>query len=387
MTPTDKIYGRVVQVRKVSRKLAFLVLSMNGSFVDCLYTKDHSVHVGDYLIASGTMQPKPNYALKEEGVKEEEFAIKEIEVLKRPLASSELMMDAVVPERVEALRVRTLINSAINEFYLGRGFTPVQSPAIVGNWAESRTGAFPVKFYDESAYLTISRMIHHQIIQSLGYGNIYEVGQLFRTSDKTSRKKLAEFTNIIIGVTNGTAEDLIRNFTQMIEHFHTCIKNADIKYLKFPDRIVFNHITYAELLERAGVTSITGHQLPKQVRCYLDAQFESFVWVTGFPEHTRPFFVKSVNGTCDDCQLWFKGRNFLAAGGVRETDYDVICSKINKEGKELSRYDFYLNAVRMGLPPVANLDLGIERFLANFFEDCNPADFTFFPRYEGRLVP
>lgn len=320
-------------------------------------------------------------------MEDEEFAIKEIEVLKRPLASSELMTDAVMPERVEALRVRTLINSAIHEFYLGRSFTPVQSPAIVGNWAESRTGAFPVKFYDESAYLTISRMIHHQIIQSLGYGNIYEVGQLFRTSDKTSRKKLAEFTNIIIGVTNGTAEDLIRNFTQMIEHFHTCIKNADIKYLKFPDKIVFDHITYAELLERAGVTSITGHQLPKQVRRYLDAQFESFVWVTGFPEHTRPFFVKSVNGTCDDCQLWFKGRNFLAAGGVRETDYDVICSKIKKEGKELSRYDFYLDAVRMGLPPVANLDLGIERFLANFFEDCNPADFTFFPRFEGRLVP
>lgn len=64
VTTTDKIYGGVVQVRKVSRKLAFLVVGMNGRFVDCLYTKDHSIHVGDYLIASGTMQPKPHYAQK-----------------------------------------------------------------------------------------------------------------------------------------------------------------------------------------------------------------------------------------------------------------------------------------------------------------------------------
>jgi aspartyl-tRNA synthetase len=294
---------------------------------------------------------------------------------------------ALNPRQIEAMRVRTIVNRHLHTFYLERGFLPVQSPAIVGDWAESRTGAFPVDFYGERAFLTLSRMIHHQIIQSLGYGRIYEIGQIFRTSDATSRKKLAEFTNVIIGVTRGGAVDLIDQFTQMIESLYAVIQNADLTHLAFPKTISFETITYRDLLAKAGVDAITGHQLPKKVRRYLNDTYPSFVWVTGFPEHTRPFFVRSIDGVCDDAQLWFKGRNFLAAGGARESDLDIILRKIRNEGKEPERYEFYLNALRMGLPPVANIDLGIERFLANFFDDCTPADFTFFPRYEGLLTP
>lgn len=390
---SEEVAGRVVKVRKVGSKLVFFDVSTNGSIVQCVFEESNGnlipdVRKGDYLVAEGKTKDKPQSSQRRAGELSQEFAVNALVKISRPEGHSEILEYATDVTRIEALRARSIANAVIPSFLVSKGFIPVTSPSIVGDWAEGNTGPFPVKFYDHpNAYLTLSTMVHHQIMQTMGYHNIFEMPKLFRKNTLASGKKLSEFTNVVIGQTRGTIDDLTAQFSDMIAMLHREFLKTNFAKLKFPETVQFEKISHDELLKCVGLSDYKGHQFPQKVREYIDSNFKSFLWVTGFPQRTRPFFVKSVNGVCDDAQLWFQGKNFLAAGGVREIDPDVVLGKIIGEGKDPLRYEFYLSALKMGAPEMANMDIGLERFLANFFDDRKPADFTFFPRFEGRLVP
>lgn len=377
------VRGRVIKVRRVSKNLAFALISSDGQVVDCVCQLNQRLAAGDYVLADGLFRQKPSSQNPTGDA--QEFAIEQLQII----ASSPVgTVPSFAPRsiyRIEALRARTMVEATLHRHFSRLGYTLVRTPSIVGRWADGQTGAFPVRFYEEEGYLSISRMIHHQMIQTLGYDKIYEIASLFRADDATSRKRLAEFTNIVIGGIFGVPA-LIEVVCDMIRTIHGALVAAGFRELSVPAEVRFEVVTYDDLLARAGGVTVSGHQLPKAVRSYLDHNFRSFVWVTGFPETMRPFFVRSNDGICEDCQLWFRGQNFLAAGGVRETDAKRVAQKIENEGKESARYAFYLEALRSGLPPIANIDLGLERFLANFL-GMDPGDFTFFPRYEGSLSP
>jgi|GEM_PF-5452732 len=393
MSRYNNIAGRIVKVRKLGAKLNFLELSSNGHITECIYAVSNDedscdLKRGDYLVAQGCLQDKPQKAQRIANKLSQEFAIHAVLSHFRPVENSAFLEESLDRKRIESLRARSIANDIVPSFFINRGFTHVTSPTIVGDWAESDTGPFPVKFYEhDKAYLTLSTMVHHQMMQTMGYHNIFEMPKLFRKNTLASGKKLSEFTNIVMGQTEAQIGDLIDNFSDMIIGLHDKYLNADFKNIRCPDTIHFDRIDHDSLLKKSGIDSYKGHQFPQTVRHYINKNFSSFLWVTGFPQHTRPFFVKSHEGKCDDAQLWFQGKNFLAAGGVREIDPDIVLKKIIAEGKDPIRYEFYLSALKMGAPAMANMDMGVERFLGNFFDGTKSADFTFFPRYEGRLVP
>ena len=378
----SKISGRVVGLRKLNKNLAFIELNNGAELLDCVYENLGELpSKGDYLVVEGQWRKKQHR-------KELEFGInKVVHAVKLGKVSNDFA-ELMLPARTEALTIRTAVNRALQTFFIDRKFAPVQSPALVGNWVEGQTRAFDVQYHgNETAYLSISTILHHQMIQALGYDKIYEVTKGFRRENGSSKKKLSEYTNVVAGIIDGKSSDLITLFSDLLTSVHREIRQIDPKHNVFPEQISFDTIKFVDLVKESGLKELTGHQLPNEVRSFMNENFSNFVWITGFPEHTRPFYVKSEAGECRDCQLWYKGKNYIAAGGEIETNRVTVAQKILNEGKDVKKFEFHLAALEVGLPPLANIDMGIERLLGTWAKNSRPADFTFFPRYSGHLSP
>lgn len=282
-----------------------------------------------------------------------------------------------------ALRTRAILESAARGELEGRGFIPVRSPGIVGDWVRGQTGAFELTYYGNAAFLTISNMLCHQMLLGSGFSRVYELGPIYREEHPSSRHRLAEFTILDIGMSFAGIDQLFQVVEATLDAICVAVAafRPDILVPDVPSPIP--RIEHAELLGAAGLEATSGSQLPVAARRWLAEEFPGFVWVVGFPEHTRPFFVRAVDGTCVDGQLWYQGRIYLAAGGERETNLDEIRRRIKSEGKDIGQYDFFMEHLGAGLPPSVGIGMGIERFLAAVITGA-AVDYAAFPHLVGR---
>jgi aspartyl-tRNA synthetase len=315
-----------------------------------------------------------------------EIKAEKIELISSPInRTSSNNLDLLSESKRNCLRIRHLFIESAQKFFIANNFVSVTSPTIVGDWVKGQTHAFPVQFYNNNCNLTISHMIYHLIFLISGLDKIYEIGPLFRAERPSSPKRLAEFTILDIGL-SGTVEDLIFCIENIITFFFNSLINISSYKIHVPKSIYFEKISYAELLSKAKIPQLNGSQINNKTRNFLNSNYESFVWITNFPPQKRPFFVKEEGGSCCDCQLWFKGSMYFAAGGERELIAEILKNKILNEGKSPSDYKFLLDYYEVGLPNIAGIGLGIERFLAVFCGGV-AADYIAFPRYNNICMP
>ncbi len=60
---------------------------------------------------------------------------------------------------------------------------------------------------------------------------------------------------------------------------------------------------------------------------------------------------------------------------------------MERRGLDPSRFEFYLEAFRSGMPPHGGLGAGLERITARLLGLTNVREAALFPRDRGRLVP
>ncbi len=378
-----RLVGRIVGARPFGKKLTFLDLHTGGRVVECVYENPpRRFNIHAFVEFKGAWRNK----VRREG---SEFVVSSLGYYRAPpVDSAAYFSEMLQPLRIEARQAMRLAEQVAVSFLTSRDYQAVHSPSIVGDWVRGQTGAFQIDYYrDEKAYLSISPMLHHHLIQLLGHKKVFEITRLFRREDNTSMKRLCEFHNVAVGIIGGTVEDMVGLYSDLLGTIWRRLRQEGFRTISVPEVVEFSRVSYRELLSACAVENVSGHQLNAGVRKYLEANFSSFVWITGFPEHTRPFYVKSVGGFCEDCQLWYRGRNYLAAGGVVEECPETILAKMVREGKDPTAYRFYLDAISTGLPPIASIDMGLERLLGTCIQGTHNGDYTFFPRYEGRLNP
>ena len=381
----NKICGRVIKCKKrkyKSGKIFYYVNLYNQGKIYEIAIENKIGHIkrGDYIIVLGTwgiLNEKKTYIVNKILFK---VSPKEIEGLPFYLERG------LIKEKMDLLFIRSKVIEEINGYFKNIHFLPVSSPAIVSNWVEGQTGNFKVSFYDhENCNLTLSNLVYHQVILSTGFSKIYEVTKLFRKENPSNRKRLAEYTTLELGMIQATAYEMMEIINGMILSIHKMLLANGISV---PPNIKFEYIDYKVLLHKSGIQVLKGHQLPLRVREYLNSTYESFVWVTGFPIHTRPFYTKSESGYCFDGQLWYRGVMPFAAGGEYEDNMEIMINNLKNEKKKIERYEFLIKTYEFGRPPMVGFGIGIERMLATWLGgDLMAADFTFFPRYEKNYTP
>lgn len=289
-------------------------------------------------------------------------------------------------KKLEALRIRSLCIQHFQNELGAQGYLPVSSPAIVGRWPDGNTIPFSLDYYGSDARLSISNMIYQQIMVMHGFGKIYEIGKSFRNETPSRPNRLAEFTTFDITRATTDLRLIEQTFENLANSVHVYLSNQSIKTLNIPARLQFDRITYKELLRRCGVDSMPGAQLPPTVRTYIAENFDSYLWVTNFPEYSRPFYARSRDGMCDDSQLWYRGKVYVAAASVVEDDVDSYIPKIQARNHNVENFNDYLAHVKNGVPPMGQIATGIERMLATWFDDTDAADFCWFPRYGKNIA-
>lgn len=361
------ISGKIQKIRKLGGLEFVTLCDQSGKCQLVVENMDFPFRRFDFISVKGTVQ--------------ECNSRKEIHVLECSLlGSSNPRTEPYVigSDKMDKLIFKSEVMQVINSFMNSEGFLPVSSPTIVGNWVEGKTHTFSVDYYGTKKYLTLNSMLYHQVMLISGFNKIYEFSKIFRQDATSSKDRLSEFVSLDISMSNSDKFEMMSLIENMIKIIVTSLneKNA----LQISANMNFEKISYHKLMELSECKKTSGAQLSAKSRRYLDENYDSFVWVYGFPEEKRRFFVKSQNGICEDYQLWYRGDHQIAAGGERETDLVVIKQKLVNEGKKEANYNEILKAFEGGVPPMCEIGFGLDRFLLDITDSSVITDFVAFPR-------
>lgn len=285
----------------------------------------------------------------------------------------------------ELLGLRSLVIQEMHAMFREWGYVPVDSPSIVSDWALGDTQPLEVQFYDRKAFLSISNMLYHQMLASNGFNRFYEIGKLFRKETPSTTRKLAEFTIVDISQVGVGIDAIMSDFEELILRSVSVLERQS-NLVPIVDDIEFDTVSWDQLVAHAGGGGGKGAQLNAKCRQFLEDNYRSFVWVVGFPVEKRPFYTKASNGVSHDCQLWYRGRNYLVAGSEVETDPDLLEKRIESKNSKAERYAEFLDVASAGMPLMSMAGMGIERFLSMVIQGTVAADHVVQPRYQnGRI--
>lgn len=119
--------------------------------------------------------------------------------------------------------------------------------------------------------------------------------------------------------------------------------------------------------------------------------FDTPIMVYNWPHEVKAFYMKR---DAQDAR-WAKGVDVLApegygeiiGGGERETDLDLLVSKIHEHGLPMEEFEWYLDLRRFGSVPHAGFGLGLERLVAWTCKLPHVRETIPFPRMYGRIAP
>jgi asparaginyl-tRNA synthetase len=309
-----------------------------------------------------------------------------------------------------ALRVRSEIFRAINEFFDKQGFIRFDAPILTPSACEGTSTLFGTNYFDEKAYLTQSGQLYGEV-GAMAFGKIYVFGPTFRAEKSKTRKHLTEFWMVEPEVAYADLEDNMELGEKFIEHIVQTVLANRASELKILERDLtkleaikgpFPRISYDEairILEKKGVGIPWGEDFGAPHETALGEEFGKPVFVHHMPSQIKAFYFKQsdtvggpgVEGTgkyalgCD--LIAPDGYGEIIGGGQREENVDVLKRRIAEHGLNEQDYSWYLDLRRFGSAPHSGFGLGVERTVAWMTGVEHVRETIPFPRMLNTLRP
>lgn len=296
------------------------------------------------------------------------------------------------------LQLRSAFEFACRQFALGKGFTELHTPKLMGNASESGAQVFRVDYFETDAYLAQSPQFYKQMGIASGLEGVFEVGPVFRAEESRSTRHMTEFTGLDVEFAwvFETAE-LMAFEEQMLKYAFAQLKGFadEVKVLFGVDLPNEPSVRYVSLNEAKRVLGEHGMALgPEQD---LPDEGESLlykvlgcdlIFVSDYPIAKRPFYHQwnRGHGVTKSFDLIFKGIE-ITTGALREHRYDVLSDQAVEKGVDLASITHYLDNFRYGCAPHGGFGLGIERVVMKLLGLSNVKEAAFVPRDPERLVP
>ena len=119
--------------------------------------------------------------------------------------------------------------------------------------------------------------------------------------------------------------------------------------------------------------------------------FDTPVMVYNWPHAIKAFYMKRDADNPEMAKgvdvLAPEGYGEIVGGGERETNLDLLISKIEEHKLPMSEFEWYLDLRKYGSVPHAGFGLGLERTVAWICGTQHIRETIPFPRYYGRLRP
>jgi aspartyl-tRNA synthetase len=290
----------------------------------------------------------------------------------------------------------TVLNSC-RKFLGEEGFIEVNTPKIIATATEGGATLFPIFYYDREAFLTQSPQLYKEQL-TMAFGNVFEIGPIFRAEPSRTNRHLSEATSIDIEKAYADYNDIMEILERMI-HF-LCdevkkINKSQLEYLKIeiPDiSFPFRRYRYSDLIEKlqgAGESIEWGDDISQQkLRNLNDEEMKNFYFIVDWPTAIKPFYVKpkSKGTECESFDLMHETLE-LSSGSTRIHDKNQLTERMKKQGLSTDAFDFHLKVFDYGMPPHAGFGLGLERLMMSMCGVDNIRDVVLFPRDIDRLSP
>ncbi len=307
-------------------------------------------------------------------------------------------------ERSRAIfKVQAEILAAYRDFLRREGFVEFQAPKLVGDDAEGGGNVFRVEYFkDRDAYLATSPQLYKQIMVGV-FERVFSTGNVFRAEKHSTTRHLNEYTSL--DVECGFIEDhrdimaietrLLKFITEHLEE--QCPREFETLGATLP--LISETIPSMKLREAQKlITEKTGQDCTQEpdldpaherwLSEYARTELGSdFIFITHYPVEKRPMYTyedEADPGFTKSFDLLFRGIE-VTTGGQRIHDYGKLVAAIERKGLDPTKFDFYLQAFKFGLPPHGGWGMGLERLTEKFLGLENVKEAALFPRDMNRI--
>jgi asparaginyl-tRNA synthetase len=320
----------------------------------------------------------------------------------------ELSAHLTSPTTRAALRVQQQVLIAARAFLGGEGFIELLPPVIgpVTDPGVRGSKQLDVDYYGHRYKLMTSGILYKQA-SLLAFDRIFYIAPNVRAEPPetcSTQRHLAEFHQIdveIAGADSGSAQDIAQRLLQhVVRHVLDTVPDElhglGRDFATFTDLLAgpFTHITHRE-----AVTALHDIAHPQNPDAEIDWAGEELL----SQKATAPFFVsdypKGSRGFYDRESTTEPGvlRNFdliahggfgeLVSGSERENDYARIVTRMRETGENPTKYRWYLDMVRAGVPASAGFGMGLER-LTRFLTGLDSVwQVNAYPKVPGLVAP
>ncbi|MGQ9722573.1 MAG: asparagine--tRNA ligase [Candidatus Jordarchaeum sp.] len=412
---TVQIHGWIHLKREHGKHMLFLVVRDGTGFIQVVLRDDVKGYDEVFksyreasLIITGTVSKDERspygYEIRAESAKVVSPSQPTIEEEIQPDSSVDILLDkrhlVIRGEKASAmLRYTDKLLRYIREFCVERGLTEVIPPILTKAACEGGATLFPVKYFDDTAYLTQSSQLYMEAVLP-AVGDVYCIQKSFRMERHRTRRHLLEYYHFEPELGFIDFEDLIRfaedNIIYIVkrtlEDDYKILELFEVHDLEVP-RSSFKRMTYAEAIEffnSKGIDIDPGMDIEESKERMLVDHFGEPVFLIEFPAKQKAFYFKRKES--DDrlalaMDLLVPTVGEIIGGGMREDDYDTIIKRLNEIGANLEDYRWYTDFRKYGTVPHGGYGLGIERTVEWILRLEHIRDATLFPRFINRLLP
>ncbi|MBU0661453.1 asparagine--tRNA ligase [Patescibacteria group bacterium] len=302
------------------------------------------------------------------------------------------------------LRIRDVVETAINEYLHQEHFIRTDSPIFTPNACEGTTDLFPVPYFDlGEAFLSQSGQLY--IEAAIGsVGRCYDFGPVFRAEKSVTKRHLTEFWMMDAEAAFVEHDENVGLQEGLVKHIvASCLKNCtkefeilerDVTPLQAVVDKPFTRYTYTEAIEKLhelGSDIKFGEDLGNDDEGLLTKDSDVPVFIEKWPKNIKPFYMKidpedSAHVLNDDL-IGIEGAGEIIGGSQREDNFDLLLERIREDGLDEKEYSWYTDLRKYGSVPHSGFGIGLERMVrwmsgVAHIRECIP-----FPRTVNRLKP
>ena len=326
-------------------------------------------------------------------------------------------------------RVRSVLATAIHEYFQARHYVYVNTPIITGSDCEGVGEMFTVTthsfedaanyksadefyaddFFGKSAGLSVSGQLEGEVA-AMAFGKIYTFGPSFRAENSNMTKHVAEFWHVEPEVAFAELPDIIEIAEDMIKSITKAVMERCPAELEFFEKFfepglreklqhvidsefeVLDYTKAIEILESAPVEFkfpvFWGCDLQTEHERYITEEvFKKPVFVINYPKEIKAFYMKqNPDGkTVAATDLLVPGIGEIIGCSEREADYDKLLEAMRVRNMSEDDYKDYIDLRKFGSVPHSGFGLGFERMLMYVTGVQNIRDVILFPRAVGSI--
>jgi asparaginyl-tRNA synthetase len=300
------------------------------------------------------------------------------------------------------IRVRSVLLEEARRWLTGHGYLEVQVPILVNAAVEGGSTLFPVKYFDQDAYLSQSWQLYAEAMIA-SVGKIFTVAPSFRAEKSRTRRHLTEYWHLEVEAPWLELDGLLRLEEELVTHM--CMETArrmpeELKLLgRQADKISglkppFPRITYSEAVDKVTQQMPRfewGQDLGYEEEKVLTQEFDSPFFVTHYPKGVKAFYhmpdPKDPRVTLSVDLLAPEGYGEITGGGQRIHILQQLLDRMREEKLNPEDYKWYVELRRFGTVPHSGFGMGVERTIAWICGLEHIRDAVPFPRLINRIYP